>query len=52
MITNWLGKILFRRRQDWQREREARTILATALFALAFAAIVGLVIFWRNDVIK
>jgi hypothetical protein len=52
MITNLLGKILFPRRQPWQREREARVILVATVVALVFAGIIGLVIFWRNGVIR
>jgi hypothetical protein len=52
MLTNRLGKILYPRQQDWQRERETRTILATVLFAVVCAAIVGMVILWHNGVAK
>ena len=47
-----LGKIMFPQRQTWQREREARLILAAMLVALVFAGIVGVVAFWRNGVVK
>jgi len=49
MITSLLGKILFPRCQSWQRVREAKTILAAALVALALAAAIGLVIYSRNS---
>ena len=52
MITNKLGKILYPHQQDWQRERETRTILATVLFAVVCAAIVGIVILWHNSAAK
>ena len=47
-----LGKILFPHRQTWQREREAKLILAATLVALVFAGIVGAVAFWRNGMVK
>jgi hypothetical protein len=47
-IINFLGKILFPRRQGWQRARDVRVILGTAGVALVFAGIIGLVIVWRN----
>jgi hypothetical protein len=50
-IINFFGKILFPRLQSWQQERDARVILGATVVALVFAAIVGLVIFWRNGVI-
>ena len=52
MIANILGKILFPRQQPWQREREARTILGATVVAVVFAGIIGLVIFWRNSLVK
>jgi len=48
MITNLLGKVLFPRRQRWQRERDARVLLVATLVALVVAGIVGLAIVWRN----
>jgi polyferredoxin len=51
-LTNLLGKILFPRQQPWQRERDARTLLAATVVALAFASLVGLMIYWRNHLIK
>ena len=52
MIANLLGKILFPRRQAWQQAREARAILGATVVALVFAGVIGLVIFWRNGVIR
>jgi hypothetical protein len=52
MITILLGKILFPRKQAWQQAREARVILGTTVVAIVFAGIIGLVIFWRNGVVK
>jgi hypothetical protein len=52
MITNLLGKILFPRRQPWQRERETKVILAATAVALVFSGIIALVILWRNGVVK
>jgi type III secretory pathway component EscS len=48
MPMNFLGKILFPRRQPWEREREVKLLLITVLIALAFASIVGLVIFLKD----
>ncbi len=51
-----LGKILFPHRQTWQREREAKLILAATVaatvVALVFAGILGAVAFWRNGLVK
>jgi hypothetical protein len=44
-LTNRLGKYLFPRQQPWQQERDARLFLAVTGVALAFAVVVGLVIF-------
>jgi hypothetical protein len=52
MIINFLGKLLFPRRQPWHREREAKAILAAAAVALVFAGIIGLVIVWGNHLIR
>ena len=49
MITNQLGKILFPRRQRWEREREVRALLVATLVALIVAGVIGLVIVWRNN---
>ncbi|MDR3458554.1 MAG: hypothetical protein P4N60_13975 [Verrucomicrobiae bacterium] len=45
-----LGKFLFPRHPGWQGEREAAVLVATVLFALVFAGVVGLVIYWRNNI--
>ena len=52
MIAQFLGKILFPRKQAWQQAREARVILGASAVALALAAVIGLVILWRNGVIR
>jgi len=43
---------IFPRRQAWQQAREARAILGATVVALVFAGVIGLVIFWRNGVIR
>ena len=48
MPINFLGRILFPRRQRWERERDVKLLLVTSLIALAFASIIGLVIFLKN----
>jgi len=52
MIANLLGKFLFPRQQPWRRKRDARVILGATVVALVFAGVIGLVIFWRNGVIR
>jgi len=47
-MKNFLGKILFPRHPAWEREREAAVLVTTVLFALVFAGIIGLVIYWHN----
>jgi hypothetical protein len=49
MLIKLLGKILFPRKQSWQREREARVLVAAAIVAITFAGFAGAVILWRNS---
>ena len=49
-MKHLLGKILFPRHPEWQGEREAVMLVATILFVLVSAGIVGLVIYWRNTI--
>jgi len=43
-----LGKVLFPRLQPWQQRRQAKLVLTVFFTALAFAALVGAVIFLTN----
>ena len=49
MPINQLGKFLFPRLQPWQRERRIKTFIVVFLVAVAFAVIVGGVMFLRNS---
>ena len=48
MIKSFLGKIVFPRHPEWERERETVVLVTAVLFGLVFAGITGLVIYWRN----
>jgi hypothetical protein len=49
MPIKLLGKILFPRKQSWQREREARVLVVAAVIAITFSGFVGAVMLWRNS---
>jgi hypothetical protein len=48
MFIDFLGKIFFRRHQDWQRRREVKTMLAAILVALIFSAIAVVIILVKS----
>lgn len=48
MIKNFLGKIIFSRHPEWERNRETALLITAILFALVSASVTGLVIYWRN----
>lgn len=49
MPKRFLGKVLFPRQQPWQQRRQAKAIIWSLLVAVAFAAIVGGVMFLQNS---
>ena len=48
MPVNFIGRILYPRQQPWRQRRQAKNLLITLAVALAFAVIVGAIIFLRN----
>ncbi|HEV2693700.1 MAG TPA: hypothetical protein VG347_12475 [Verrucomicrobiae bacterium] len=48
MPMQTLGKVLFPRLQPWQQRRQAKLAVNVFLAAVAFAAIVGAIIFLTN----
>jgi len=41
MIYDIVGRILFPRRYDWERRRDARTLMLTILFSVGFSLLLA-----------
>jgi hypothetical protein len=48
MPVNFIGRILYPRQQPWRQRRQAKNLLVALGVAVAFAAIVGAIIYLRN----
>lgn len=49
MLINYVSRVLYPNREQWQQRRTIKTTLYTLLVAVAFAGIVGSLIYFRNQ---